>query len=184
MHFEKGKTMETSRIGEQSLESQFEALRSIDATGSAQRIRQGIWQRVQWQKRQVLSATIGACVSTIGVIHFALQSDPFGFIVLSFTTAILVFEAWHSARKASDLAALKPGLSLLTVWRGELQRQLHHILIAQLLAGLFSAMTIWVVWRHGVLNLKALSFLAVATGLIAFAAYQRLVIRPSLVREL
>ena len=176
--------METSRHREQSLESQFEALRSIDATGSAQRIRQGIWRRMQEQRRQVIAATVGACVSAIGMIHFTLQRDPFGYIVLSVTTAALVFQAWHSARKASDLAALKPGLSLLTVWRSELQRQLHHVLIAQLLAGLFSAMTIWVVWRHGVLNLKALSFLAVATGLIAFAACQRLVIRPSLVREL
>jgi hypothetical protein len=176
--------METSQIGEWSLERQFEALRSIDATGSAQRIRQGIWQRVQWQKRQVLAATIGACVSAIGVIHFALRSDPFGYIVLSVSTAVLVFEAWHSAHKASDLAALKPGISLVTAWRGELQRQLHHVLVAQLLAGLFSAMTIWVVWRNGVINLKALSFFVVATGIIAFAAYQRLVMRPSLLREL
>ena len=176
--------MENSRHREQSLERQFEALRSIDATGSAQRIRQGILQRVQEQRRQVLAAIVGACVSAIGVIHFALQSDPFGYIVLSVSTAALVFEAWHSSRKAADLAALKPGLSLLTVWRGELQRQLYHILIAELLAGLFSAMTLWVVWQHGVLNLKALSFLAVAAGICTFAAYQRLVARPSLLREL
>jgi len=176
--------MATSQIGEQSLEDQLEALRSIDATGSAQRVRQGIRQRVQWQRRQVIAATFGACVSAIGVIHFTLQGDPFGYIGLSLSTAVLVFAAWRSARNAADLAALKPGVSLLKTWRGELQRQLHHTLIAQLVAILFSAMTFWVVWRHGVLNLRSLLFLVVATGVCTFAVYQRLVIRPSLVREL
>jgi hypothetical protein len=118
------------------------------------------------------------------VVHFILQSDPFGYIVLSLSTAALLLAAWHSASKAAGLAASKPGVSMLTTWRGELQRQLHHILIAQLLAVLFSAMSFWLVWHQGILNLKSLSFLVVATGVFTFAAYQRLVVRPSLVREL
>jgi hypothetical protein len=68
--------------------------------------------------------------SAIGVIHFALQGDPFSFIVLSLSTAALVFGAWHSASNAAGLVALKPGVSMLTAWLGELRRQPHHVLIA------------------------------------------------------
>ena len=70
------------------------------------------------------------------------------------------------------------------VGRAELRRQPHHTLIAQLLAIPFSALTLWVVWRHGVLNPKSLSFLVVAIGVCTFAAYQGLVTRPALLREL
>jgi len=176
--------MATSQTPEQSLEDQLEALRSVDAADSAQRVLQGIRQRAQWQRRQVIAAAFGACVSAIGAIHFTMQGDPFGYIGLTLSAVVLAFAAWQSARNATSLAALKPGASLLTNWRSELQRNLRDTLIAQLVAVLFTMLTTWVVWRHGVLSLKTLLFLVVAAGVCTFAAYQQLVIRPSLLREL
>lgn len=176
--------MATSRAPEQSMEDQLEALRSVDAVESAQRVLRGVRQRVRWQRRQVIAAVFGACVSAIGAIHFTTQGDPIGFIGLTLSTAVLIFAAWQSASNALRLAALEPGASLLNNWRAELQRQLRHTLIAQLVAALFTMLTAWVVWRHGIPSLKSLLFLLLAAGVCTFAAYQQLVIRPSLLREL
>jgi hypothetical protein len=176
--------MTMSQSPEQSLEYQLESLRSINTAESAERVLQGIKQRIRWQRRQVLAASCGACVSAIGTIHFVLQGDPFGYFALSLSTAALVFTAWRSARNAVSLAALKSGTSLLASWRMELKRQLRHTLFAQLAAALFATLTAWVVWRYGIPSLKSSLYLAMAAGICTFAAYQYLVIRPSLQREL
>jgi hypothetical protein len=166
------------------LENQLDSLRSVDTTESAQRVLQGIKLRTKWQRRQVIAASCGACVSAIGTIHFALQGDPFGYIALPLCTGVLAYTAWRSARSAARLGALRSGRSLLAGWRAELRRQLRHTLAAQLVAGLFVALTASVVWIHGILNWKTAAFLATAACVSTFAAYQYLVIRPSLQREL
>jgi len=176
--------MATPQSPAESLENQLESLRSVSATESAQRVLQGIKQRTRWQRRQVIAASCGTCVSAIGTIHFVLQGDPFGYFALALCTAVLAYTAWRSARDAVSLGALKSGTSLLASWRAELRRQLRYTLAAQLVAGLFVALTAWVVWRHGILSWKSAFFLATAAGTSTFAAYQYLVIWPSLQREL
>jgi len=176
--------MTTSRNPEQLLETQLESLRSINTTQSAQRVLQGIEQCTRSQRRQVIAASCGAIVSAIGTIHFVLQGDPFGYFGLTFSTVVMVFAAWRSARNAVGLATLKSGASLLASWRAELRSQLYHVLFAQFAAALFATLTAWVVWRHGIPSLKSSVFLVTATGICTFAAYQTLVVRPSLQREL
>ena len=176
--------MATTQSPERSLENQLESLRSINTTESAQRVLQGIKQRIRWQRRQVIAASCGACVSAIGTIHFVLQGDPFGYFALTLSTAALVFTAWRSARNVVSLAALKSGTSLLASWRAELRRQLRHTLFAPLVAVQFAALTAWVVWRYGIPSLRSSLFLATTAGICTFAAYQYLVVRPSLQGEL
>lgn len=176
--------MATPRNPGESLEAQLELLRSIDPADSAERVLQGIIERTRWQRRQVIAASLGAFVAAIGTVHFVLQADPFGYFALTLTTAVLVFTAWRSARNAVDLAAPKSGASLLASWRAQLQRQLRHTLIAQPVAGLFTALTAWVIWRYGMPSLKASLFLVTAAGICVFAANQYLVVRPVLQREL
>ena len=176
--------MTTPGHPEQSLEIQLEQLRLVSATDSAQRVLHGIKQSVRRQGRQVVSASFGACVSAIGAIQFTLQGDPFAYIALTLSTAVPIFVAWRSAGNASSLAALKSGASLLESWCAELRRDLHHTLIAQLLAVLFAALTAGVVWQHGIASLKSVSFLAMTAGICTFAAHQFLVLRPSLKKEL
>jgi hypothetical protein len=176
--------MATSQSSERSLENQLESLRSIDTPELAQRILQGIKQRTRWQRRQVIVAACGACLSAIGTVHFVIQGDPFGYFGLTFSTAVLVFATWRSARNAVSLTSLKTGTSLLASWRSELRLQLRHTLFAQLAAALFVALTAGVVWRHGIISPRSFLFLATAAGICIFAAYQYLVIRPSLLREL
>lgn len=176
--------MPASQSPEQSLKDQLKALRSVDAINSATHVMKGIEQRMRRQQRQVIAAAFGACVSAVGVLHFVLQGDPFGYIGLTLSTAVLIFAAWKSARNAAGLVTLESGDSLLSAWRAELEHQLHHTLIAQLCAVLFSALTFWVVWRNGVLSLKSLAFLVVGAVICTFAAHQRLVMKPTLLREL
>jgi len=176
--------MATPQNPGETLEYQLESLRFVNATESAQRVLQGIRQRTRWQRRQVIAASCGTCVSAIGTIHFVLRGDPFGYFALALCTAVLAYTAWRSARNAVSLGALKSGTSLLASWQGELKHQLRHALAAQLVAGLFVALTAWVVSIQGILSWKSAIFLAVAAGISTFAAYQYLVIRPSLQREL
>ena len=147
--------MATSETSERSLEAQLEMLRSVNTASSAERIQDGILQRARWQRRQVITASLGAVVSAIGTFHFVLQRDPFGYFALTLTTLVLVFAAWRSAHRAISLVAL-----------------------------LFGAMTAWVVWRTGVLHYKPALFLLTSTGIFVFTAFQYLVVRPSLQREL
>jgi len=176
--------MATPQNPGESLENQLESLRSVNATESAQRVLQGIKQRTRWQRRQVIAASCGTFVSAIGTLHFVLQGDPFEYFALALCTGVLAYTAWRSASNAVCLGALKSGTSLLESWRAELRLQLRHTLAAQLVAGLFVALTAWVVWFHGIPSWKSAFFLATAASISTFAAYQYLVIRPSLQREL
>ncbi len=176
--------MTTSETSERSLEAQLEMLRSVNTASSAERIQDGILQRARWQRRQVITASLGAVVAAIGTFHFVLQGDPFGYFALALTTVVIVFAAWRSAHQVSNLAALKSGASMLASWRTELQQQLRQTKVAPLIALLFGAMTVWVVWRTGLLHYKSALFLLTSTGIFVFTAYQYLVVRPSLQREL
>lgn len=169
---------------EQSLEKKLEMLRTINTVDSAQRVQDGIWTRTRQQRRQVIVASLGAVVAAIGTLHFVLQGDPFGYFALALATAVLVFAAWKSGHEAASLAALKTGASLLASWRTHLRRQLFYTLFAQLIALQFTALTTWVVWRTGMPNVKSSIFLVTTAGVIVFAAYQFLVVRPSLKREM
>jgi len=176
--------MATPQSPEESLESQLESLRTVDAAESAQRVLQGIKQRTRWQRRQVIVASCGACVSAIGTVHFVLRGDTFGYFALALSTAVLAYAAWRSAHNAINLGSPRAGASLLASWRTELEHQLRHTLVAPFVAGLFVALTGWVVSMHGILNWKSAIFLSMAAVIGTFAAYQYLVIRPSLQREL
>ena len=81
---------------EKQLEAQLEMLRSVNTAKSAERVRDGILQRAKWQRRQVITASLGAVVSAIGTFHFVLQRDPFGYFALTLTTVVLVFAACQS----------------------------------------------------------------------------------------
>ena len=177
-------TPETSEpLLEGRLEAQLEMLRSVNTANSAERVKDGILQRTEWQRREVITASLGAVVSAIGTFHFVSQGDPFGYFALALTTLVLVFAARRSAHKATSLATLKSGASMLASWRAELQ-QLRQTKVAPLIALLFGAMTVWVVWRSGLLHYKSVLFLLTSTGIFVFTAYQYLVVRPSLQREL
>ena len=178
-------TPETSEpLLEKQLEAQLEMLRSVNTADSAERVQDGILQRTRWQRRQVITASLGAVVSAIGTLHFMSIADPFGYFALALTTVVLVFAAWRSAHKATSLATLKSGASMLASWRAELQQQLRQTKVAPLIALLFGAMTVWVVLRSGLLHYKSGLFLLTSTGIFVFTAYQYLVVRPSLQREL
>ena len=176
--------MTTADDSGRSLDRQLEALRSVEAVESAQRVLQGVHQRARAQRRQVIAAACGTCIALIGTIHFVLRGDPVGYVALALATAVLARTAWRSAHAAAGLGDLKPGASLLAGWREELEQQLRHALFAQLVAGLFVALTAWVVWTFGLLSWKAVIYLAMATAVTTFAAYQQLVVRPALQREL
>ena len=178
-------TSETSEpLLEGRLEAQLKMLRSVNTANSAERIQDGILQRARWQRRQVITASLGAVVSAIGTFHFVLQGDPFGYFALALTTVLLVFAAWQSAHQATSLAALTSGASMLASWRAELQQQLLQTKVAPLIALLFGALTVWVVLRTGLLHYKSALFLLMSTGIFVYTAYQYLVVRPSLQREL
>ncbi len=176
--------MTTPETSEPLLEQQLEMLRSVNTASSAERVQDGILQRARWQRRQVITASLGAVVSAIGTFHFVLQGDPFGYFALTLTTLVLAFAAWRSAHQATRLATLKSGASMLASWRTELQQQLRQTKVAPLIALLFGAMTVWVVLRTGLLHYKSALFLLTSTGIFVFTAYQYLVVRPSLQREL
>ena len=171
-------------ISDGSLETQLDMLRSITTIDSARRVQDGIKLRVRLQRRQVIVALTGAVVAAIATLLFVLQGHPFGYFALTTATAVLILVAWRSAHQAANLAALKSGASLIASWRAELRQQLHHTLVAQFLALGFAAMTGWVVWQAGTIDFKAAFFLAATAGIVIFAAYQFLVIRPSLKREM
>ncbi|GEM_PF-1968578 len=176
--------MAVSQNPRQSLEDQLKALRSADTVNSAQHVLNGVQQRVRSQKRQVIAAALGACVASVGVLHFALNGDPFGFIGSILSTAVMIVVTSKSARAAAGLTSLESGKSLLAAWRTELERQLQHTFIAQLCAVLFLALTLWVVWRNAFPSLKSILFLVMAAVICTFATYQRLVMKPTLEREL
>ena len=176
--------MEISQNPQQSLEAQLKALRSVDVVNSKKHVLSGIQKRVRSQQRQVITATLGACVAAVGVLHFALTGDALGFIGSILSTVVMIVVASKSARDAASLTTLEPGESLLSAWRAELEHQLHHTFIAQLCAALFLALTVWVVWRNGFPSLKSILFLVMAAVICTFAAYQRLIMKPTLEREL
>lgn len=176
--------MTDSGTAEKSLEDQLEMLRSANSTASAQHIHNGIIKQTRLQRRQVILASLGACIAAIATLHFVLQADPVGYFALLPVTVVFVFIAWRSARQASQLATLKSGVSLLASWRLELRRQLRHTLLAPALAVAFAAMTACVVWQNGLPSMKSSLFLIAATGVLVFAAHQLFVRRPSLTREL
>jgi len=169
---------------ESQLETQLEILRSTNTLDSAQHVQDGILRRTRQQRRQVIVASTGACVSAIGTLHFMLQDDPFAYFALAFATAVLAFVAWRSAHRAVRLAALKSGASLLACWRAELRSELRQTLIALFITLAFAAMTAWVIWRAGALDFKSSIFLVTTAGVLIFAANQLLVIRPLFNREL
>lgn len=176
--------MAVSQKPRQSLEDQLKALRSVDTVDLQKHVMSGVQQRVRSQQRQVIAAALGACVAAVGVLHFVLTGDAFGFIGSILSTAVMIVVASKSARDAASLTTLESGESLLSAWRAELERQLHYTFIAQLCAALFLALTVWVVWRNGFPSLKSILFLVMASVICTFAAYQRLVMKPALKREL
>ena len=167
-----------------SLEDQLAALRAIESVKPAQRILSGIAERVRWQQREFIAAVFGACVAGIGLLVFTLRGEAFATVSLALGTALLILCAGRSGRNAARLATLESGESLLSAWRQELARQLRHTLIAPLLAVLFLGLTVGQVVRDGPLSLKSLAFLLVAGVVCTFAAHQRFVLRPLLLREL
>ena len=176
--------MTSSEHSKRSLEAQIEQLRRTSSGDSAQRVQTGMQQRARLQRRQVIAASFGACVAAIATFHFIRQDDPFGYFALTLATVVFIFVAWRSAHQAVALTALKSGVSLLAGWRAELKQQLRHALLSQLVAVQFVVMTAWVLSKNDLLSLKSSLFLLTATSIVVFAAYQFLVIRPALRREL
>jgi hypothetical protein len=176
--------MINSETSERALEAQLEMLRSVNTADSAKRVQDGIASSTRQQRRHVLFATVGAAIAAIATIHFILQGEPFGYFALSFTTVVMVIATRRSANRASDLATLKSGASLLAAWRDELKEHLRHTLIAPLVTLGFGVLTACLVARHGTLGFKSMIFLVTTGGLFVFATYQLLVVRPQLKREM
>lgn len=176
--------MPASQKPRQSLQDQLEALRSIEMVSSAQRVLDKVEQRARRQQRQVIAAVFGACVAAVGVLHFVQQGDLFASISLIVVTTVLIFVARSSARIGAGLTTLESGDSLLTAWCRDLKRQLRDTTIAQLGAASFAVLTIGILRSDGLLSLKSLGFLVIAAVVCTFAVYQRLVLRPALLREL
>lgn len=63
---------------QKSLETQLDQLRKVNTADSARRVQQVILLRARFQQRQVIVASVGACVAAIATLHFVLQGDPFG----------------------------------------------------------------------------------------------------------
>lgn len=176
--------MTVSETSENQLEAQLEMLRAVNSEDSAQRVQDGIATHTRQRRRQVIFASVGACVAAIATLQFVLLGDPFGYFALAPVTVVFVFTAWRSAGQAAGLASLTSGKSLLASWRAELHHQLRQTLVAPVIAMLFGSLTAWVVWHVGAVNFKSSIFLLTAAGVLVFAAYQFLVMRPLLQREL
>ncbi len=50
----------------------------------------------------LINNAIGMAVTAIGTIHFSLKGDPFGYVALGLTTAVLLWSALRSARQAPN----------------------------------------------------------------------------------
>lgn len=72
---------------------------------------------------------------------------------------------------------------MLAAWRAALARQQRHAFYSVVHAALFVALTLAVLWRHGLSDWRPLVYLAVTLVVTAFAAYQWLIVRPALARE-
>ena len=165
------------------LDRQLDRLRQVDTAQAAERIRRDLDRYAQRGNREVVAALVGAFVAALAAVHFTLQGDPFGYLVLGATAIVMLVVALGSARRTAALGQLRSGSSMLASWRKELARQIRHARYSLLEAGAFVALTILVVVRHGAPGYKPMIFIAVSAGVVAFALYQNLVVVPALKRE-
>lgn len=175
--------MDTKETSDRALDERLDVLRSFAMTNPAEHVMTAAMQRMRWQKRQVIAAALGACISLVASIHFAMKSEVIGLLGAALATVALVVVANRSAHAAIELATLKPGKSMFAVWQERLDLEIRQTFVSEICATLFVALTIWVVSRYGILNPRSLMYLFMAAVICTFALYQRLVTRPSLRRE-
>lgn len=164
------------------LDRQLEQLASVTGDSAFDRVRAAIDRQRQQHRRHLLASLIGMAVAAIGAIHFFLKGDPFGLYALGLTTIVLLWSAVRAATAASSLYELDSRDSLLDQWRKDLDQQLGQTLHSQWIALLFSVLTGWVLWRHGLVGKSAL-YLVTSAAIWVFAGYQWLWKRPMLKRE-
>ena len=169
---------------EQSLELELDRLRKINTSDTAERVLGNLQRTKRAQRRQVVFASLGFCTSLVAAVYFTAQDDPIGYFALAATTLVFAFVAWVSSRRAASIASLESGTSLLATWRGELEKKRRNNWLAVSQAGLFALLTAWVINRHGFNDVRAILFLTTTTGIVVYAAYRVLIVRPAVLREL
>ena len=166
------------------LDGQFAELRAAARRAPAENILSSVSRRTRQQRRQSWLAFLGGFVALAGALHFAVSSDLVAFVALVPVAALLFRAGWQLGGKAAVLDSTKGGASLFDTWVRETRRELAQATIGPVLAGLFAALTAWVVWRHGFPTWKSGLFVVTAVGICTHAAYLFFVVRPRLSAEL
>lgn len=167
------------------LDKQFEELRGLDLTGHNKTLIARINKQVKAEKRQVLAALAGFCLSIIASVIFIFKNDPFGKFALPIVAGVFLFAAIHSARRNNRLSRMSSKHEFVSVWDDELSRKVKEIkFIGPLMAFLFAVLTAFVIHLHGINNFKSWSYLLMCGVITVYVLYQILMSLPVIKDEL
>jgi len=177
------------------------ACRAYDADSSGEQLRAlvgpppdaaALLESVQRQagvlRRSVAWAIAGAAVNLFALGWFAIQGagDRPGVVFggLGISAAAMIWAAWKLSREARSADRAAGEGELLAVWRASLDERIQIARIGGPAVSLGAfALLGGALLVAGIDNPKVLFILAMALGVTGFAAWQRLVELPRLVRE-
>ncbi len=165
------------------LDEQLAKLRQTPTDMAMQRVHGKLNEHLSLERRHVAWAVAGAAVAATATAYFALNGDSIAFI-LAIVTLVLAATAWRTARRAADLADCDQP-HWLAHWRRQLLSQLRQVQQGgPMIAAAFTLLTTWVAVRHGAQSAKTGLYALTCAAIWAYVAYQWLVTRPQLKREL